>query len=215
MKRMKRTILLSVITVVVLTSITGCAFEPHMFGIPQSQWNTLDAEQRQEVIRGYNDRRTTEAQVEPLNRAVDTLGGYLTNQQRSTRYVPVPVTRRSYVIDTLFSSPRRQEPVIKKNIKVVNINKTVHLHEHRDWPPQQPRRRTAKKRTAATKNVWQESKPKPRKVVKKKRFKAESQDTCPVENVWEKNNNPTMARKPGQSKSAWKPKSAVGGTVTR
>ncbi|MES2998513.1 MAG: hypothetical protein V4700_04240 [Pseudomonadota bacterium] len=46
---------------------------PLVFGIPQEQWNQLSQQQRSEVIVGYNQRKTAQAQVAPLVAAVDAI----------------------------------------------------------------------------------------------------------------------------------------------
>jgi hypothetical protein len=46
---------------------------PLIFGIPQEQWDQLDQQQRQQVIEGYNQRQTAEAQAAPLTAAVNAI----------------------------------------------------------------------------------------------------------------------------------------------
>lgn len=46
---------------------------PLVFGIPQEQWNQLDQQQRNQVIAGYNQEKTTEAQVAPFRAAANAL----------------------------------------------------------------------------------------------------------------------------------------------
>lgn len=75
---MKNVLYLSVIAVG-LIMLAGCAsmFEPTMFDVPQSQWNALTPEQKQEVIKGYNERKNTEAQMAPIKSAVKAADHYL------------------------------------------------------------------------------------------------------------------------------------------
>jgi hypothetical protein len=46
---------------------------PLVFGVPQEQWNQLNQQQRNKVIEGYNQRKQIQAQVAPLNAAIDAL----------------------------------------------------------------------------------------------------------------------------------------------
>lgn len=44
--------------------------EPMVFGVPQSQWNTLSSNQKQQVIQGYNQREEINAENAPINNAI-------------------------------------------------------------------------------------------------------------------------------------------------
>jgi hypothetical protein len=51
--------------------LAGCTPpEPTVFGIPQSQWNTLSPGEKQQVIKGYNQREKINAQNAPINNAI-------------------------------------------------------------------------------------------------------------------------------------------------
>lgn len=53
--------------------------EPTMFGVPASTWNTLTPKQKQEVIKGYNDRTLVQEENAPLQNAISTAGTILNN----------------------------------------------------------------------------------------------------------------------------------------
>jgi len=152
---MKKQILFLFAVMTVVTLVTGCIpYEPRVFGISESRWNTLTHEQQQEVIRGYNERKNTEVQVEPLNRAVGVANNYLYRERPRTRYVSVPVVRERSRTTTLISTPR-PAPIIKKT-KVVNVNRVVNVHNDNG--------RRAPRRKATTHNSWQTSKKKTKSV---------------------------------------------------
>ncbi len=71
---MRKQILSLVTATAILFIVTGCAdlMEPRMFGIPKTQWDTLNVAQQQEVIRGFYKVKKTEAQVAPINSALET-----------------------------------------------------------------------------------------------------------------------------------------------
>jgi hypothetical protein len=52
--------------------LTACG-PPLVFGIPQEQWNQLNEQQRSQVIAGYNQKKTAEAQVAPFTAIADSL----------------------------------------------------------------------------------------------------------------------------------------------
>ncbi|MDQ8038972.1 MAG: hypothetical protein REH83_01030 [Rickettsiella sp.] len=52
--------------------LTACG-PPLVFGIPQEQWNQLNEQQRNQVIAGYNQQKTAEAQVAPFTAAANAL----------------------------------------------------------------------------------------------------------------------------------------------
>ncbi len=58
--------------------LTGCE-PPEVFGVPQSTWNTLTPEQKQQVIQGYNQRKQIETENAPLQNAINTAGSILGN----------------------------------------------------------------------------------------------------------------------------------------
>lgn len=57
------------------------ACEPNVFGVPQSTWNTLSPEQKQQVIAGYNQRQQTDAENAPIQNAINTAGFVLNNSK--------------------------------------------------------------------------------------------------------------------------------------
>lgn len=59
--------------------LSGC--ESRVFGIPQSQWNTLTPAQKQQVIDGYNERRRIDAINRPATEAIYTAGGLIAQKQ--------------------------------------------------------------------------------------------------------------------------------------
>ena len=52
--------------------LTACG-PPLVFGIPQEQWNSLNQQQRAQVIAGYNQQQAINAQMAPVTAAVDAL----------------------------------------------------------------------------------------------------------------------------------------------
>lgn len=52
--------------------LTACG-PPLVFGIPQEQWDQLNQQQRSQVIAGYNQQKTAEAQVAPFTAAANAL----------------------------------------------------------------------------------------------------------------------------------------------
>lgn len=63
--------------------LVGCLFrppgpppEPMVFGVPQSQWQTLTRDQQNEVIRGYNQRQQQAEANAPFIAAVNALDTY-------------------------------------------------------------------------------------------------------------------------------------------
>ena len=52
--------------------LTACG-PPLVFGIPQEQWNQLNQQQRSQVIAGYNQKKTAEAQVASFRSAANAL----------------------------------------------------------------------------------------------------------------------------------------------
>jgi hypothetical protein len=68
--------------IVVVLILTGCTalFEPTVFNVPQSQWNQLTPEQKQEVIKGYNEREKIETQMAPVKQAIGAADQYLKNK---------------------------------------------------------------------------------------------------------------------------------------
>jgi hypothetical protein len=53
--------------------------EPTVFGVPQSQWNSLSPVQKQQVIDGYNQRQIIKTQNEPVDNAINVAGSILNN----------------------------------------------------------------------------------------------------------------------------------------
>lgn len=52
--------------------LSACAPpEPMMFGIPQSQWQTLTKQQQNAVIEGYNARKATQTANQPYYAAIN------------------------------------------------------------------------------------------------------------------------------------------------
>lgn len=68
-----RIILLSMTTLLLM----GC-FERHIFDMPESQFYSLTDEQKQEVIRAYNERQLQRTLNEPINNLVGVAGIALT-----------------------------------------------------------------------------------------------------------------------------------------
>ncbi len=59
--------------------LTAC--EPQTFGVPQSTWNTLSPEQKQQVIAGYNQRQQIDAENAPIQNAINTAGLLINSSQ--------------------------------------------------------------------------------------------------------------------------------------
>lgn len=57
--------------------MTGC--EPTVFGVPQSQWNTLNDQQRTQVIQGYNQRQQQAVANEPWLEAIGAASSIFSN----------------------------------------------------------------------------------------------------------------------------------------
>ena len=55
--------------------------EPTVFGIPQSQWNTLTAEQRADVIRGYNEQQAIKERNVPIQAAIGAASNIAEQEQ--------------------------------------------------------------------------------------------------------------------------------------
>jgi hypothetical protein len=100
---MKKHCLLLVIAALFLTAIMGCTFEPHVFGIPQSQWNELNPDQRQEVIRGYHRTKSAEIQAASLNAAV----AHDYSQQKSHNQAN---KSQAYILEQQQRDLERQKP---------------------------------------------------------------------------------------------------------
>jgi hypothetical protein len=66
--------------------LTGCNSEPQMFGMPQSQWQTLSPKQQKSVIKGYNHRKQIETQNAPLTDAIGAVQNAVNNQQFMNRH---------------------------------------------------------------------------------------------------------------------------------
>jgi hypothetical protein len=67
---MKKLSLVIAFLCITITSLTGC--QPTVFGVPQSTWNTLTPQQKQQVIDGYNQRKA-------IKNAIDSAGTILTS----------------------------------------------------------------------------------------------------------------------------------------
>ncbi len=67
-------------------SLSLCACQPKMFGVPQEQWNQLSHEQQMQVIEGYNQRKTIETQNKPYVDAINTLGDVANNNARRNSF---------------------------------------------------------------------------------------------------------------------------------
>ncbi len=69
---MKR-ILSGVLVVSLIAAVlVGCGpSQPSVFGVPQSQWNSLSNSEKKQVIQGYNQKQRIEAQTAPLNNAIN------------------------------------------------------------------------------------------------------------------------------------------------
>lgn len=66
-----KTIFISFALLVVCT-LMGC--ERSMFGMPESQFNQLTPEQKQQVIESYNERKLQETRNAPIYAAIGALG---------------------------------------------------------------------------------------------------------------------------------------------
>jgi hypothetical protein len=53
--------------------LTACG-PPLVFGVPQEQWAQLNEQQRSQIIKGYNKRSQTEAQVAPIYAIASAIG---------------------------------------------------------------------------------------------------------------------------------------------
>lgn len=68
---MIRRIVLVVVALMMMGLLTACGpQQPMVFGVPQSQWNSLTNSEKQQVINGYNQRRNIDAQNAPINNAI-------------------------------------------------------------------------------------------------------------------------------------------------
>lgn len=86
--------------------LTAC--EPMVFGIPQSQWNQLTLDQKNQVIAGYNERQAINAQNAPLQNAINTAGSLIqANQlnQNNTVVNPLPPNPPDFAPAPLPSAP--------------------------------------------------------------------------------------------------------------
>lgn len=82
---MKKIVALIGILISVSTLVSCQTQEPTVFGIPQSQFNQLTKAQQDQVIKGYNERKATEAANAPLISAIDKAGEVLKHQQYHNR----------------------------------------------------------------------------------------------------------------------------------
>ena len=57
-----------------------------MFGVPQSQWQQLSHSERQQVIRGYNQRQKIQEENAPLNNAIGAATGIIKQEQRQKHW---------------------------------------------------------------------------------------------------------------------------------
>ena len=58
--------------------VAGCEPpEPYVFGVPQSQWDSLNQEQQTRVIDGYNAQQQQQTQNEPWIAAIGLAGDLL------------------------------------------------------------------------------------------------------------------------------------------
>jgi len=80
-----------------LVMLSGC--EPTVFGVPQSQWNTLTPGQKNQVIAGYNQRKLIDAQNAPIQNAIDTAGG-LVAQGQDLSYQQNTNNNASFILPT-------------------------------------------------------------------------------------------------------------------
>ena len=61
-------------------ALAGCEPpEPRVFGVPQSQWNSLNHEQQTKVVDGYNAQQKQKAENEPWLAAIGVAGSLLSN----------------------------------------------------------------------------------------------------------------------------------------
>ena len=67
------------VSLLVLSSLLICGCEKTMFGVPESQWNQLNKEQQDEVIRGYNEQQRIKQQNAVFMSAIDTAGSIIKN----------------------------------------------------------------------------------------------------------------------------------------
>lgn len=69
------------VVVIAALFLTGCNTEPTVFGVPQSQWNTLTPSQKQQVIKGYNEQQRIAAENAPLDDAISAAQSMVNNRQ--------------------------------------------------------------------------------------------------------------------------------------
>ncbi|HTM64102.1 MAG TPA: hypothetical protein VL360_06330 [Gammaproteobacteria bacterium] len=63
---MKKIILVSSLAL----ALSSCAIEPMMFGMPESQFKALPANQQNMVIKSYNERQRIKAENEVANNVI-------------------------------------------------------------------------------------------------------------------------------------------------
>ena len=63
-------------------ALAGCEPpEPRVFGVPQSQWNSLNHEQQTKVVDGYNAQKKQKAENEPLLAAIGVAGRSISSSE--------------------------------------------------------------------------------------------------------------------------------------
>ncbi len=71
----------------IATVLVGCGpSQPTVFGVPQNQWNSLSKSEKQQVIKGYNQRQRIDAQNAPLNNAINEASGII-QQNNNYKYM--------------------------------------------------------------------------------------------------------------------------------
>ena len=70
---------------IILTTLLLMGCEPMMFGMPESQFQSLTPAQQQKIIQGYNRQKEIEAQNAPLNALVDVAGSVVQQQRTRSR----------------------------------------------------------------------------------------------------------------------------------
>jgi hypothetical protein len=83
-----------ILVAVVGLTLAGCTPpQPMMFGVPQTQWNTLTQQQKQQVIQGYNQRQRINAQNAPINNAISDASSIIRNNnyyKNNPGFAPMP-----------------------------------------------------------------------------------------------------------------------------
>lgn len=72
--------LLSILAISIM--LTACKpSPPQIFGVNQNVWNSLTPDQKQQVIKGYNQRQKINAQNAPLESAIGATSAAVQNKQ--------------------------------------------------------------------------------------------------------------------------------------